>query len=49
MTWNLFGAWLETIEILSDSDLMEQIRESMKETEKEKTHLWEEVKGELDL
>ncbi len=49
MTWDLFEAWLETIEIMSDSELMEQIRESMKQIEDGKTRPWEEVKPDLDL
>ena len=49
MTWGLFGAWLETIEIMSVSDLMEQIREGMEQIEQGETRPWEEVKADLDL
>ena len=49
MTWDLFEAWLETIEIMSDPELMNQIRESMKQIEQGETRPWEEVKAELDL
>lgn len=49
MTWDLFESLSETIEIMSDSKLMEQIRKGMKEIEEGKTRSWEEVKTELDL
>jgi prevent-host-death family protein len=49
MTWDLFEAWSETIEIMSDSDLMKQLLESMKQIDLGKTRPWEEVKAELDL
>ncbi len=49
MTWDLFESLSETIEIMSDSELMEQIRKGMKEIEEGKTRSWEEVKTELDL
>ncbi len=49
MTWDLFESLSETIEIMSDSELMDQIRKGMKEIEAGKTRSWEEVKTELDL
>ena len=49
MTWDLFQSWLETIEIMSDPELMDQLRQSMKEIEEGRTRPWEEVKAELDL
>ena len=49
MTWDLFESLSETIEIMSDSALMEQIRKSIKEIEEGKARPWEEVKTELDL
>ena len=49
MTWDLFEAWSETIEIMSDSELMKQLLESMKQIDLGKTRPWEEVKAELDL
>lgn len=49
MTWDLFQAWSETIEIMSDSNLMEQIVEGMKQIEQGQTRPWEEVKANLDL
>ena len=39
----------ETIEIMADSELMDQIRKGLKEIEEGKTRSWEEVKTELDL
>ena len=49
MTWDLFESLSETIDILSDSELMNQIRKGMKDIEEERTRSWEEVKAELDL
>ncbi len=49
MTWDLFESLSETIEILSDDKLMEQIREGMRQIKAGKTHPWEEVKAEPDL
>ena len=46
MTWDL---WLETIEIMSDSELMEQVLEGIKQIELGNTRPWEEVKADLDL
>ena len=31
MTWDLFEAWLETIEVMSDSGLMRQVIEGLKQ------------------
>jgi len=49
MTWDLFESWLETIEIMSDPELMAQLRQSMSEIEEGRTRPWEEVKAEIDL
>ena len=49
MTWDLFEAWLETIEIMSDSELMEQVLEGIKQIELGNTRPGEEVKADLDL
>ena len=49
MTWDLFEAWLETIEIMSDSELMAQVLEGMKQIGQGNTRPWEEVKANLDL
>ena len=49
MTWDLFESLSETIDILSDSELMDQIRKGMKDIEEGRTRSWEEVKAELDL
>ena len=49
MTWDLFESLSETIDMLSDSDLMDQIRKGMKDIEEGRTRSWEEVKAELDL
>ena len=49
MTWDLFESLTETIDILSDSELMDQIRNRLKDIEEARTRSWEEVKAELDL
>ena len=49
MTWDLFQSLSETIDILSDSELMGQIRKGMKDIEEGHTRSLEEVKDELDL
>ena len=49
MAWDLFEAWLETIEIMSDSELMEQVLEGIKQIELGNTRPWEEAKADLDL
>ena len=49
MTWDLFESWLETIEIMSDPELMAQLRQSMSEIEEGRTRPWEEVKEEIDV
>ena len=49
MTWDLFESLSETIDVLSDSELMDQIRKGMKDIEDGRTRSWEEVKAELDL
>ena len=45
ITWDLFEAWLEAIEIMCDSGLMEQVLESVKQIEQGKTLPWDEVKA----
>ena len=49
MTWDLFESLTETIDILSDSELMDHIRNELKDIEEARTRSWEEVKAELDL
>ena len=49
MTWDLFESLTETIDILSDSELMDQLRNGLKDIEEARTRSWEEVKAELDL
>ncbi|PKB68153.1 MAG: hypothetical protein BZY81_02965 [SAR202 cluster bacterium Io17-Chloro-G4] len=49
MTWDLFESLSETIAILSDSELVDQIRKGMKDIEEGRTRSWEEVKAKLNL
>lgn len=48
MTWDLFESLSETIDILSDGELMDQIRAGMKDIEEGRIRSWEEVKSQLD-
>ena len=49
MPWELYEAIIETLEILSDVDLMAALRQGIKEAEEEKGIPWETAKKELDL
>ena len=44
-----FDSWKETLEILSDKDLMQDIRKAEKEFKEGKTIPWEKAKEELNL
>jgi prevent-host-death family protein len=47
MTWEDYEAILETLEILSDEDAVEQLRRSIQEVKEGKTVSWEEAKARL--
>ena len=47
MTWGDYQAILETMEILSDNDAVEQLRRSIKEVKEGKTIPWQEAKAKL--
>ena len=47
MTWEDYQAILETLEILSDDEAVEQLRRSIKEVKGKKTIPWEEAKARL--
>jgi prevent-host-death family protein len=47
MTWEDYEAILETLEILSDEDAVEQLRRSIREVKEGKTVSWEEAKARL--
>jgi prevent-host-death family protein len=44
MTWEDYQAILETLEILSDDEAVEQLRRSIKEVKEGKTIAWERAK-----
>jgi len=45
----IYESIIETLEILSDPDLMAQLRRSIKEADEGRTIPWERVKEELEL
>jgi antitoxin YefM len=47
MTWEDYEALLETLEILSDQEAVEQLRRSIQEEKEGKTIPWEEAKARL--
>jgi antitoxin YefM len=49
MSWELYEAIMETLEIMGDSDLMTALRQSVKEASERKVTPWETVKAELAL
>ena len=44
MTWDDYQAIMETMEILSDDDAVEQLRRSIKEVKEGKTIPWKDAK-----
>ncbi|MDA0746483.1 MAG: type II toxin-antitoxin system Phd/YefM family antitoxin [bacterium] len=49
MSWDLYEAILETMEIMGDEDLMMSIRQGVKEIQEGKGISWEEAQKELNL
>jgi PHD/YefM family antitoxin component YafN of YafNO toxin-antitoxin module len=47
MTWDDYQAILETLEILSDDEAVQQLRQSIKEVKEEKAIPWQEAKARL--
>ena len=47
MTWDDYQAIMETMEILSDDDAVEQLRRSIKEVKEGKTIPWEQAKARI--
>lgn len=47
--WNLFESILETMEIMSDPELMKHIRQGIREMERGDLIPWEQVKSRLKL
>jgi antitoxin YefM len=48
MSWELYEGLLETMEIISDPELMAQLRRSIHEMQEGKLIPWEEIKRELN-
>lgn len=49
MTFELYDALIETLEIMGDPELMESLRQGIKDVKEGRTTPWEEVKAELEL
>ena len=49
LPWDLYESLLETLEVLSDDDLMVALRQSLKEADRGEAIPWEKVKAELNL
>jgi antitoxin YefM len=47
MTWEDYQAMIETLEIMSDDESVEQLRRSIKEVKEKKTIPWEMAKAQL--
>jgi len=49
MPWELYEAIVETLEIMGDEELMDALRQSIKEAEEGKAIPWDQAKRELSL
>jgi PHD/YefM family antitoxin component YafN of YafNO toxin-antitoxin module len=49
LSWDLYESILETLEIVSDKDLMASLQKSVKELKEGKGIPWEDAQKELDL
>ena len=49
MSWDLYESVTETLEIMSDPEMMEAFREGVRDLEAGRTIPWERVKKELNL
>lgn len=49
LPWELYESLLETMEILSDEDLMQSLRKSLQQAKEGQLIPWEKVKEELSL
>ena len=49
MSWELYEAILETLEVVSDRDLMAATKKGLQEIREGKGIPWEEARGKLDL
>ncbi len=49
LPWELYESLIETLEVVSDAELMEAFRQGAKELKEGKGRAWEDVKKELGL
>ncbi|GAM07889.1 antitoxin Phd_YefM, type II toxin-antitoxin system [Geobacter sp. OR-1] len=49
LPWELYEAISETLEVMGDTELMPQLRQSIQEMDSGKLISWEDAKQELDL
>jgi hypothetical protein len=49
MPWELYESVIDTLEIMGDEDLLDSLRQAIKEVAEGKTIPWERVKKELNL
>ncbi|MHB9112363.1 MAG: type II toxin-antitoxin system Phd/YefM family antitoxin [Thermoleophilia bacterium] len=49
MPWDLYESIIETLEIMGDVELMDALRQGIKDVEEGRTHTMEEVERELKL
>lgn len=49
LSWELYEALIETLDVLGDEDLMADLRRSLDEAQKGETLPWESVAAEFDL
>ena len=49
MPWELYEAVSETLEVMGDTELMAQLRQSLQEIDSDKLISWQDVKQELGL
>lgn len=48
LSWDLYESLLETLEVLSDDDLMKALRQSLKEADRGEMIPWDKVKAEME-
>jgi len=49
MSWDLYESIAETLDVMSDPEMMAAFRQGVRDLEQGKTYPWDQVKRELDL
>ena len=49
MPWELYRSIIETLEVMADPDLMQELRKGIREESKQKGISWQQAKKDLDL